>query len=578
MSAGEPLQPTRKSLRGFISVSRQIMHLANRGSPRGEFLRETLSLLLQFSGCDAVELRLRGNVEYRCRAVGRPKYSFVFEQLSAVGPNSGSDPAEGRGSLGLRQVVLDELDVEVDRAAPCFTTHGSFWTGDVAKTLAGDSAEGDVRLVVDSDTASLALIPFAVDVANFGVLRLECARRSAFAVDMMEGYEAIAETLGLAIAQRRTQRALQERVKELSCLYSIARVLEDSTAGVDEAMDRILKLLPPAWQFPDIAVARIMLDGNTYTMGRFEAARTRQVAKIFASTKHRGAVEVGYVDDVTDAANGPFLQEEEHLIAGVAREIGEFLERREAEAEQLKLEAQLRHADRLATIGQLAAGVAHEINEPLGSILGFAQLAQKSGELPESTAGDLNRIVAACLQAREIVTKLKLFARQAPIQKALISAALVVDEALALVETRCANQGIEIVRRVETAHCEILADQVQLKQVVVNLVVNSIQAMAGGGRLTVVISRDDSTAVIEVEDTGAGMTEDAMDQIFNPFFTTKDVGQGTGLGLCVVHGIVAAHGGTVGVESEVGKGSKFTVRLPFEAQPGSEVNHERGHE
>jgi signal transduction histidine kinase len=131
---------------------------------------------------------------------------------------------------------------------------------------------------------------------------------------------------------------------------------------------------------------------------------------------------------------------------------------------------------------------------------------------------------------------------------------------------------------VETAHCEILADQVQLKQVVVNLVVNSIQAMAGGGRLTVVISRDDSTAVIEVEDTGAGMTEDAMDQIFNPFFTTKDVGQGTGLGLCVVHGIVAAHGGTVGVESEVGKGSKFTVRLPFEAQPGSEVNHERGHE
>lgn len=564
MRAGSQ-QSTRKSLRGFIAISRQIMHLASEGSPRVEFLREVSRLLIQFSDCDALELRLRGNVEYRARAVSRPEFSFVFEPRSSEGAERSGTSSGAEVSLGRRRIVLDELPASLDPKSPCFTAHGSYSTGDVSELLARQADDGDVRLKIDPEIASLALIPFAVDVGNYGVLRLECARRGAFAPDMLEGYEAVAETLGLAIAQRRTQRALRERVKELSCLYSIARVVEDKSVGVNEAMERIVQLLPPAWQFPEIAVARIALDGREYTAGEFGEARTRQLAKIVVGGKQRGTVEVGYTGEVTDVVNGPFLREEEHLIAGAAREIGEFLERREAEAEQLKLEAQLRHADRLATIGQLAAGVAHEINEPLGSILGFAQLAQKSGELPESTAGDLQKIVAACLQAREIVNKLKVFARQAPIQKTSIPLTRVVDEALALVETRCANQGIEVVRRTDAERCEILADLVQLKQVVVNLVVNGIQAMSGGGRLTVTTGCQDGSAIIQVEDTGTGMTADVIDQIFNPFFTTKEVGHGTGLGLCVVHGIVSAHDGAIEVESEVGRGSKFTVRIPLGA-------------
>jgi len=540
------------------------MHLASEGNPRIDFLREISRLLLQFSGCDALELRLRGNVEYRTRAVSRPEFSFEFEPLSVeVAEKAGQQAVLDESRLGRRRIVLDELPETLNPTSPCFTAHGSYWTGDVAEMLAGQPAGSDIRLRIDPGVSSLALIPFAVDVGNFGVLRLECGRRDAFAADMLEGYEAVAETLGLAIAQRRAQRALRERVKELSCLYSIARVVEDKTVGLDEAMERVVQLLPPAWQFPEIAVARIWLDEREYTAGRFEDSEVRQLAKIIVGKRQRGTVEVGYVGDVTDVVNGPFLREEEHLIAGAAREVGEFLERREAEAEQLKLEAQLRHADRLATIGQLAAGVAHEINEPLGSILGFAQLVQKCEDLPEETAGDLKRIVAACLQAREIVNKLKLFARQAPIQKTSIPLARVVDESLALVETRCANQGIEVVRRGAAECCEILADLVQLKQVVVNLVVNGIQAMPKGGTLTVTTGSHDGSATIEVEDTGTGMSEDVMDQIFNPFFTTKEVGQGTGLGLSVVHGIVSAHGGVIEVESDVGRGSKFTIRIPL---------------
>jgi two-component system NtrC family sensor kinase len=564
-------QSMSRSLGAFVTLSRQIMHLANQGSPRGEFLRDLTALLLEFSGCDVLKLRLRGSVEYRCRATARPEPSFEYEPLVAGGQEDGSTPTDKRGQPNLRRVVQDELHGAVDHNAPCFTEYGSFWTGDLVATVASYSTGADVRLSEYPDTQSMALIPFAVDVSNVGVLRLECARRDVFSLEMMEGYEAMAETLGFGIAQRRTQTALRERVKELLCLYSIARVVEDSTSSLEEAIERIVRLLPPAWQFPDIAAARITLDGNSYTSGEVKAMRARQFAKIVVNGRTRGAVEVGYVGDLICAADGPFLREEEHLIDGVAREIGEFLERRQAEAERLMLEAQLRHTDRLATIGKLAAGVAHEINEPLGSILGFAQLAQKSGDLPESTADDLNKIVAACLQGREIVNKLKLFARQAPIEKAWIDVAQVVDEALSLLQTRCANQGIEVLRRIEAEPCEILAGQLQLKQVVVNLVLNSIQAMPGGGTLTVVIGRDDGSAFIEVRDTGVGMTEEVVDQIFTPFFTTKDVGEGTGLGLCVVHGIVTAHGGSIEVESEVGKGSRFTVRFPFQGSPESEV-------
>jgi signal transduction histidine kinase len=503
--------------------------------------------------------------------IARPQPSFEYEPLAAGGQEDSLAPTDPAGQPDLGQVIRDELQGALEHSAPCFTDYGSFWTGDLTATVARYSTRPDVRVSECPDATSMALIPFAVDVSSVGVLRLECTRRDMFSLEMMEGYEAMAETLAFAIAQRRTQRALRERVKELLCLYSIAREVEDSTSSVEEAIERIASLLPPAWQFPDIAVARITLDGNSYATGNFEATCASQSAKIVVNGRTRGAVEVGYVTDLPHAVDGPFLREEAHLINGVAREIGEFLERRQAEAERLLLEAQLRHSDRLATIGKLAAGVAHEINEPLGSILGFAQLAQKSGDVPETTADDLNKIVAACLQAREIVNKLKLFARQAPIDKARIDFTQVVDEALSLLQTRCANQGIEIVRRVEADPCEILAGQLQLKQVVVNLLLNSIQAMPGGGTLTVMIGRDDGSAFIQVQDTGVGMTEEVVDQIFNPFFTTKDVGEGTGLGLCVVHGIVTAHGGSIDVESAVGKGSIFTVRIPFQGDPESEV-------
>ena len=360
----------------------------------------------------------------------------------------------------------------------------------------------------------------------------------------------------------RTQWALRERVKELTCLYGIAQVSDKPGLTMEEAARRVVDLLPPAWQYPEATAARITLDGTAFCSAVFKEGPHRQTAEIRVEGFLRGAVEVFYTEEEPEADEGPFLKEERSLIDEVAHQVGLMLERRQAEAEKSRLQEQLLRADRLATIGQLAAGVAHELNEPLGAILGYSQLQLKSFGLPDHTGHDLERIVKASLHAREIVRKLLLFSRQVPSQKKAVQVNQAVKEVLYLLESRCKKAHVQVILRLAQEPTEVLADPGQLQQVILNLGVNAVQSMPSGGTLRFVTQRDGGQVLLAVEDTGTGMPPEVLTQVFNPFFTTKDVGQGTGLGLSVVHGIVAAHGGTIHAESSVGKGTRFEVRLP----------------
>lgn len=363
----------------------------------------------------------------------------------------------------------------------------------------------------------------------------------------------------------RTEWALRERVKELTCLYGIANVTQRSGMSVEQALEAIVELLPPAWQFPDIASARIVFDGQSFTTPGFCESPHRQAAELIVAGRSRGFVEVVYSQDGHDYAAFPFLEEERSLIDMVAREIAIHIERSEAEESNIRLRDQLRHADRLATLGQLAAGVAHEINEPLANILGFAQLAKKTPKIPQQTAGDLDKIAECCLHAREVIRKLLTFARQMPPEKAQIDLNQIVTDGLFFLESRCAKSGIEVIRHLDPKLPAISADASQLHQVLVNLVVNGIQAMRDGGTLTIQTRVSGDSLCLVVQDTGVGMTPEVKQNIFTPFFTTKDVNEGTGLGLAVVDGIVASHGGTIQVDSAEGKGARFEVRLPLAA-------------
>lgn len=367
----------------------------------------------------------------------------------------------------------------------------------------------------------------------------------------------------MPLKEKNLELALLERVKELTCLYSIARLAVQTELSLDETMQRITDLLPFAWQYPEITSARIVVDGRTFLTRGFSATAFQQLEDIVVDREKCGEVLIVYSEQRPEADEGPFLKEERNLLNAVASELTLIVERRRAEEDRAKLTEQLLHTDRLATIGRLAAGVAHELNEPLAGILGLAQLARRAADLPEEVASDLDKIVKASLHAREIIRSLLLFARRVPPVRTAVQLNDLVDEALDLLEPRRTRTGVDLKKRLEEGLPEVTADAAQIRQILVNLVMNALQAMPSGGTLEIRTRIDAETVVVAVSDTGTGMTDDVRSQLYVPFFTTKDVGEGTGLGLAVVQGVVSSHGGTIQVESEPGRGSTFEVRFPL---------------
>lgn len=371
----------------------------------------------------------------------------------------------------------------------------------------------------------------------------------------------------LSQRERAAVAELAERVKELSCLYRVAAVFAERPGSLREQLARVVAVLPGACRFPERAVARLRLDEIEVASPDQALDASTPILRVMLRVAgvERGEVILGYREGqgtATDGPDGLFLTEERALLDSVASQIGVFVASVESERHRAALEATLRHADRLATIGQLAAGVAHELNEPLGNVLGFAQLALKVPDVPPQARADLNRITEAALRGREIIRKLLVFARQAPASKQPTNLNGVVEEAMFLLEAGCENPGVRFARDLGTGLPDIEADPIQVRQVITNLVINAMQAIHATGTVTVRTASDQDAVVLTVRDTGSGMSPEVLRRIFDPFFTTKDVGRGTGLGLAVVQGIVAGHGGTIDVESEPSGGSVFRVRLP----------------
>jgi signal transduction histidine kinase len=455
---------------------------------------------------------------------------------------------------------------QFDPALPFFTKNGSFWTGDVEGTF--NQLEIKYKKVsvhnsvIDGDFKSMVVIPISVENENIGLLQLRHATSDFFSKKDVEFYEAVVQTLGIALEHRRTQVEVRERVKELTCLYGIAKIVERPDSSLKESLEDIVKLLPPAWLYPEIATARIIFDRHSYSTSELQDSVRKQSADIIVGGVKRGIVELMYSAERPELDEGPFLKEERNLIDTLAREIALIIERKQTEEDKERLQDQLRHADRLATIGQLSAGVAHELNEPIGSILGFAQLIQKDPDLSSQAKTDIEKINRASLHAREVIKKLMLFARQMPPQKIRVNLNQIVQEGLYFLESRCAKEGIKVVRQLSPSLPDVTADPSQMTQVMVNIVVNAIQAMPDGGKLTIKTLASEKSVSLVIADTGVGMDKNVRRQIFQPFFTTKDVGMGTGLGLSVVYGIVTSHGGSIDVDSLVGQGTQIKIILP----------------
>ncbi len=365
---------------------------------------------------------------------------------------------------------------------------------------------------------------------------------------------------------------LIEQNKELKCLYGITKLFENPDLILDEIFQSVSDLLPQAFQFPDIASANIVIDDKSFRTGKFDKSRYKISEEITIGGSIRGRVDISYPEEsfLMKKQTTIFIEEERSLLKTVVRQLAFVFEKKENNDRHLKLERQLHHSDRLATVGQLAVGIAHELNGPLNNILGYAQLSSKQQDLPEQVYLDLDNIIRFSLHAREIVKQVMLFSRQMPPKHEIVNLNKVVEESLYFTEPLCKLNNIEILSSLSEDLPEIMADFSQLRQVVVNLMVNAAQAISkDGGKIKIKTKfKLGKNVSLTIEDTGAGMRPETLMQCFMPFFTTKDVDQGTGLGLSVVHGIIKVHNGTITADSIEGKGSRFHITFPLESGKG----------
>ena len=550
------------------SLLYQILQIADSGLTRSQFIRNISTLLTDFLNCSDIVQLLKvpdKQLQYELMKFSKRSFSYnilSYEELQKSQPVSNTDSSSGRNKIWL-EILEDKFDSNL----PFFSARGTFRASSdeilFLKEREGTTPVNPAFTSVLSDVKSLAIIPFLFGNERIGLIQIKNMKHDIFAEFGTDEVEEFAQTLGLIILNHYSKAALQERVKELTCLYSMSMISKQIDILLEDILYRIMELIPPAWQYPEITQSRIILDEFDYSLPEFVAGRNKLSADIVVNGKKRGVLEVVYTEKRDRMDEGPFLKEERKLIDTITNELSIIIKRRETEEEKINLQNQLHHADRLATVGELAAGVAHELNEPMGSIMGFAQLAIKCEELPEQAEKDLQKIVKSSLHAREIIKKLMAFSGATQSEKVITDINHLVEESIYFFKSRCHKEGILLTIFTDTELPLITVDPVQIEQVLTNIIVNAMHVMPQGGKLDIRTGHDDEHVKIIIRDTGSGMSREVSERIFDPFFTTKKAGKGIGLGLSVVKGIIDSHKGHITVASEPGKGTQFEISLPF---------------
>jgi hypothetical protein len=229
---------------------------------------------------------------------------------------------------------------------------------------------------------------------------------------------------------------------------------------------------------------------------------------------------------------------------------------------RVRLEEQLQHSEKMASIGLLAAGVAHEVNTPLTGISSYAQMLRKEVEAGDPKAELLEKIERQTFRASKIINSLLNFSRSGGAELEPLDVNKLVLDVLSLLEPQLGGASIKLRKEFGDNLPRVRGNENRLQQVFFNLILNAKDAMPKGGWLTVATRADDDTVIAEIKDTGHGIRKEHIKRIYDPFFTTKGIGRGTGLGLSVSYGIVQEHGGAIFVDSVPGKGTTFQVTLP----------------
>lgn len=369
---------------------------------------------------------------------------------------------------------------------------------------------------------------------------------------------------------------LVERIKELNCLYGISRLVEKEHISLDDILQGVVDLIPPAWQYPEVTCACIRLEDKTFLTATFKETDWRQVEAIMVSGNQVGTLEVYYMEEKPFSYEGPFLKEERDLIHGIAERLGHIIKSKIAEntlqelyarEKRLRKKLQVEMQSRVDFTRQLV----HELKTPLTSLMATSQLLSEemrstrleklAGYVWEGANSLNNRINELHDVIRGEIGKLKLELKPLNIETLLRS---IVEETKALTQQHSVAMHLELQ---DKPLSDVYADYERVKQIMFNLINNACKYASEGKQIIIRAKNDPDSkmVVIEVQDYGPGIPKEKRRMLFKPGYqlsrqNTRPTGLGIGLTLCKV--LVELHGGSIWFDSVVGKGTTFSFTLP----------------
>ncbi len=548
------------------------------------------SYLRKWLNIEAVGLRLKKGDDYPYfETQGLPKGFVAAENHLCATDGSGRTIRDDLGNPVLECMCGNVISGRFDPDLPFFTQNGSFWTNSTTALLAS-TTEADRQARTRNRChgegyESVALIPLRAWRRTLGLLQLNDTRPDRFTPEVMAMLERLTDQLAPVLAEQQAREA--ERI----ALAERNNILATTSDG--------FMLLDPAGRFIDVNEAVCQKSG--YSREELLALSLEDVLveeeaeealerfwQIAANGTERfeksWRCKDGAIVDLEISLTRPSELKGKAVL--FARDI---TQRKLAEEEKARLESQLHQSEKMASVGTLAGGVAHEFNNILTAIMGYTELALDGNRAGKPTTNQLNIILKSAKRARDLVKQILIFSHKHKSVQQPIDINKVVTRSLGFIE-KTMPKMVEVSLNLSKEIKMTKADPNQLEQVMVNLCSNAYQAMPAGGSICIktesVMAEGELCLIcgqifsgeyilVSISDSGIGMDKATIKQMFDPFFTTKKVGEGTGLGLSVVQGIVVGHGWHITCESGTGQGTIFKIYLPAVQATDEAVIYER---
>ncbi|MCF6156712.1 MAG: PAS domain S-box protein [Candidatus Brocadia sp.] len=506
----------------------------------------------------------------------------VFQTIVRSGLEITNTPA---GSLALYDAEKNELELTaVHGFSPEFSLKATRWKvrpgGLTSKILSqkqpfvvpdisGESSI-DTKVIMAEGIRSLVATPLTTENRIVGILYVDDYKPRTFTKRDISILGLLATQATIAIEKAKIQEQLELKNQKLkhtmdylqnildnSADMIITTDIENNVVEFNKCAEEILGYLqneiagkPLAGLFTNPDQCRMLLE-KIKREGKVSNQETQFI------TRERKIVDISLTLSQLKDTAGNMIG-----TVGISKDITEFK----------RTQAQLIQAGKLAGIGQLAAGIAHEINNPLSGVLGYAKRLMKKAEDEElrkvpafkTFPREMKLIADSALRCKKIIEGLLKFSRTSETESMNVNVNEVIDESLVLFGNQLSSHNVELNKVLNPDIPTIRANHTQIQQVFTDIIINALQAMPQGGKLTIVTRPINSFAVeIEFTDTGEGISKENLTKIFEPFFTTREPGKGTGLGLYMIYRILQNHHGRIDVKSEVGQGATFTITLPY---------------